>query len=129
MSMRLVLAFYALSLAGCGGGQNGTVVQGKVTYDGKPVTGGLINFYATGARPLGGPLESDGSFEFELPPGEYKVRVDAPASLPEGWREGDPLPKLGPRGAPEKYADYNTSGLTATVTAENSEQTIDFNLD
>lgn len=64
----------------------------------------------------------DGTYEFVLPPGDYQVRIDAPPELPEGLKEGDPIPKLGPRLAPEKFADFNSSGLTLTVTGEKSQQ-------
>lgn len=114
-------------LAGCNGGEAEATVRGKVTFQDKTVDSGLINFLAPGGRPLGGGLQSDGTYELQAPPGEYRVRIDAPPPVPESWKEGDPPPKLGPRLVPEKFASYETSGLTATVTGE-GEQTIDFPL-
>lgn len=117
-----------LVATGCGdSGETTTTVSGAISYKGKPVTSGLINFLATGGRPMGGAIGADGAYEFELPPGDYQVRIDAPPPLPEGFKEGDPLTNLGPRPLPEKYANFNTSGLTATVTAGEA-QTIDFAL-
>lgn len=116
----------AALIGGCGGGEPTTDISGKVTYNGQPVTSGLINFMPEKGRPLGGGLQSDGTYAFEAPPGNYQVRVDAPAPLPEGYKEGDPMPNL-PRLVPEKYANYGTSGLTATVD-ESGSQTIDFTL-
>jgi hypothetical protein len=105
----------------------GSVVQGKITYKGVPVVSGLINFKGAEAQPLGGAISPDGSYKFTLPPGEYQVRIDAPAEVPAGLKEGDPVPKLGQRLAPEKFADYGTSGLTLTVTGESPQQA-DFSL-
>ena len=76
---------------------------------------GVINFQATGSRPLGGGINADGTYSLELPPGNYLVRIDAPPAFPPGYKEGDPLPRLGPRLVPEKYASFTSSGLTATV--------------
>jgi hypothetical protein len=117
----------AMIVVGCGGGADTTTVAGKITFNGQSVTRGIINFQAEGSRPIGGGIASDGTYSVELPPGQYKVRIDAPPAVPEGYREGDPLPPLGPRLVPEKYANFNSSGLTATVTADGS-QSIDFNL-
>ncbi|HEX6961089.1 MAG TPA: hypothetical protein VF175_04430, partial [Lacipirellula sp.] len=65
-------------LFGCGGGEPVTEVHGTITFNGKPVTAGLINFQAEGGQPLGGEIQSDGTYRYELPPGEYQVRIDTP---------------------------------------------------
>ena len=121
------LALASAALVGCGGGADTTTVSGAVTYSEKPVTSGLINFIAVSGRPLGGGIDSDGTYSVELPPGEYQVRIDSPPEFPAGYKEGDPPPKLPPRQVPEKYASFNSSGLTATVKDEGS-QTMDFKL-
>jgi hypothetical protein len=112
---------------GCARGPDTTTVTGKVSYEGKAVANALINFQAQGARPLGGSTQSDGTYSFDLPPGAYQVRIDAPAPLPAGWKEGDPAPPPAPRLVPEKYASYTTSGLTATIN-DSGTQTVDFTL-
>lgn len=111
------------SLAGCGG-DGGATIDGKVTYQGQPVTSGLINFSAPGKRPIGAPLQPDGSYQLVLSPGEYQVRVDSPAPLPAGWKEGDPLPSDKDRPVPAKYANFDSSGLTATIEA-NGDESVD----
>jgi hypothetical protein len=115
------------SLLGCGDSNGGVTVSGKITYDGNPVTSGLINFQPQGGRPLGGAIRADGTYSAEIPPGDYAVRIDAPAPLPQGFKEGDPVPDLPPL-VPEKFANYDSSGLTATVKPDARNQTIDFNL-
>ena len=122
-----ILVSSVFVLSGCGGGSETTTVQGKISFNGQPVTRGAINFRAQSAGPLGGPIGADGSYSFELPPGQYAVRIDSPAPIPEGYKEGDPLPQLEPRQVPEKYASFNSSGLTATIEPGGS-QTIDFAL-
>jgi hypothetical protein len=124
----LVLALSSLAFVGCGGDDDLKAVSGTVTYQGKPVQDGLINFVAQGSRPFGGSIEADGTYSVELPPGDYQVRVDTPPQFPPGFKEGDPLPKLPPRQVPEKFANFSSSGLTATVKADESTQTLDFKL-
>lgn len=123
----LLLAFVTATVVGCNHGGATKTVTGAITYQGKPVTSGLINFMPEKGQPLGGGIASDGTYSTSLPPGKYQVRIDAPAPLPEGFKEGMPMPKLGPPLVPEKYANFASSGLTATVSDE-SRQTIDFKL-
>jgi hypothetical protein len=111
---------------GCDSGPSVNTVSGKITYEGKAVTTGLINFRIAGQRPLGGPIGADGSYQFDLPAGEYQVRIDTPGAMPPGWKEGDAPAPMGPRQVPEKYADFG-NGLTATV-KDAGAQTIDFAL-
>lgn len=114
------------SMAGCGKSESGTKVRGKITYNGQPVTTGLINFLAAGSRPMGGAIQADGTYEFTLPAGEYQVRVDAPGQLQPAPAGQEPV--MGPRAAPEKFASFASSGLTASVVAQGEPQTIDFDL-
>lgn len=119
-----VVAVVAL-LVGCGG-EAQTDVYGKITYGGKAVSSGLINFQLDGGRVFGGPITADGGYEYSLPPGQYQVRIDAPGVMPQ-MIEGQPEPKPAPREAPVKYASYETSGLTLTVSGSSSQQQ-DFDL-
>jgi hypothetical protein len=123
LAVRSHVSFLAVLIlaVGCGGEQV-TTLSGAVTYKGKPVTSGLINFRSSdGKATLGGPINSDGTYSFELPPGEYLVRIDAPGKMPP-WEEGQPEPKPGPREAPVKYADYPSSGLKVTVSGDAPQQ-------
>jgi hypothetical protein len=125
----LALAALAIVfLSGCGGKTSSKTVSGTVSYQNKAVTSGLINFLPQHGRPLGGAIESDGTYSVSLPPGEYTVRIDAPVPYPEGYKEGQPLPHLGPPLVPEKYANFNSSGLTAKIEEQGSSQQVDFKL-
>lgn len=122
------MAFAIIFLCGCGGKAVTKTVSGSVSYQNKPVISGSINFLAAKSRPLGCGIESDGTYSVKLPPGEYQVRIDAPAPLPEGFKEGMPLPKAAPPLVPEKYANFVSSGLTATISDGSGSQQVDFKL-
>jgi hypothetical protein len=113
---------------GCNRNPSAIEVTGSITFQGQPVASGLINFQASGQRPLGGGIGADGTYRFELPLGTYQVRIDTPPQLPEGWKEGDPPPKLGPRQVPPKYGNFATSGLSLEVTGAENPQVADFAL-
>jgi hypothetical protein len=122
---------------GCSRGNQGlAVVKGKVTYNGKPVPNGTINFLPIdGNKPSAtGEIQSDGSYAMKTflgnrPSdgaviGQHKVvivaMVDMASRLPE---ERIPLP---PPIVPIKYTSPATSDLTAEV--EKKENTINFDL-
>jgi hypothetical protein len=123
----LLVALVAASVVGCNGGAATKSVTGTITYQNKPVASGIINFLAAKSRPLGGAIESDGTYSVKLPPGQYQVRVDAPAPLPAGFKEGMPMPTTS-RLVPEKYANFTSSGLTATISDASGSQQVDFKL-
>lgn len=130
--MRFSLAALTLCLClGCGGSEPTTTVTGKVTYEGKPVTSGVINFRAVnGGDPFGGGLQTDGTYKTELPAGEYLVRIDSPPEYSQGMdAEGRlSVPKeVSPRQVPVEYGSFEGSGLKATIKDEGP-QTVDFPL-
>ena len=79
-----ILSFLALFgllvvglLLGCGEKRSGTaVVRGKVTYNGKPVPNGTVNFIPTrGATTATGEIHPDGSYALTTyKPGDGAVR-------------------------------------------------------
>jgi hypothetical protein len=126
---------------GCGG--TGTIT-GKVTYQGRPLTGGTVLFTsASGKGSQSSPIGPDGSYTIEkMPTGPAKVAVDTGGSaqrppgvfgggppkqmqpgkdvkLPEGVKSPlyNPEAKQGkpPERIPEQYANPDTSKLTYTV--------------
>lgn len=123
-----IAAAATVGILGCEKGPKTVTVNGTITYNGKNVSDGIINFIQPKGRPLGGGINSDGTYSVNLPPGDYQVRIDAPAPLPEGYKEGTPLPKLGPPLVPEKYASFNTSGLVAKIDDQHGAQLVDFKL-
>jgi hypothetical protein len=113
---------------GCGDDSNSVVVQGKVTYQGQPLSNGLATFFPTKGRPVNVPISEAGEYWTELVPGEYTVIVNAAAGLPEGFQEGDALPEPATK-LPRKYTTRARSTLRATIGPSPSEQSLDFDLD
>ena len=136
-SGQLVITVVMLAALGCSGGGEGlAVVKGKITYRGKPVPNGTINFLPDDSnKPSAtGEIQPDGSYALQTflqnrPSdgaviGKHKVVIvameDMASRLPE---ERIPLP---PPIVPIKYTSPATSDLTAEV--EDKENTINFDL-
>lgn len=124
----VVVTSVLLAAAGCTPAVDGLPVVGTVSYQGTPLDHGMISFLAPGEKPIGAAISPSGTYEAMLPAGEYQVAVVAPPKLPEGYREGDPLPPPDPNALPAQFARPRTSGLSATVSADKESQTIDFDL-
>ncbi len=65
---------------GCGGNKAAPAgVSGKVTYQGKPVTGGQISFIPDGSgSPYTSQIKSDGTYQVtDVPSGECTVTIEA----------------------------------------------------
>jgi hemoglobin len=90
-------------------GEKGNV-SGNVTFNGKPVTGGVIVLTGADGNKVRADLEADGSYKFkDLKPGEYTVAVDT-----EGLN--DPAkPNPAYVAIPAKFRSAKTSGLTVEV--------------
>jgi hypothetical protein len=124
-----------LSCAGGCGPSRGTV-SGKVTYKGKPVVWGTVTVVASDNMSYAGAITSEGAYAIpNVPHGPVKFCVTSPnpdakkrpaETLPK--HGGDDLPGADPAGAlpptgswfpiPEKYADFQQSGLIGTVNTE-----------
>lgn len=131
-TLLLWMTLTAVVTPGCGDGAGEPTVYGVVTYEGEPVTSGLINFLSPGGKPLGGALQPDGSYEVRLPPGDYQVRIDSPEEFAPAQLDpqGRPLPPevIKPRQVPLKFAGFESSGLKASVADEPARQQLDFKL-
>lgn len=120
---RGLLAAAALALAGCGGRGD---AAGKVTYQGKPVVWGTVQFEDAEGMLRQANIAPDGTYSVAgLAAGDAKVAVSSinPASSDFQPRaaEGRPAPPTPPpavRGwfpVPEKYAAPHTSGLVLPI--------------
>jgi hypothetical protein len=140
----LTLALVATIAAGCGGAAEGPLgdrpnpvsASGTVTYNGDPLEGASVIFHPQGHdHGASGLTDSSGRFQLQAfepgdgaVPGNYQVTVrkvevvgagdeDAPASdddLPDDYGQERWL-------SPKKYADTETSDLTATVSEKGGE--------
>ena len=120
MNRNLIWLLPIALVVGCGGGgpdlgPTGTVT-GKVTSDGKPVTGGSVWFHTAGQIGFGeiGPdgvysmsWNTGGQHGEQVPIGEYRIAIHPP-EVGGGSTQDHP-------NFPKKYADPSTSGLNRTV--------------
>jgi hypothetical protein len=124
MPVVLLAALLGPALSGCGSREVYGHISGKVTFEGKPLSEGLV-FFSNNDKGIhmSGDVKPDGSYEIitakgaGLPLGTYQVRVRPPLEpLPMGAGASlvAPKPKNYPN-IPEKYREYETSGLSLTV--------------
>jgi hypothetical protein len=116
-----LIALAGLVLSGCGPRVERGRIFGKITYQGQPLTEGLILFSdAAHGVNMTADLKPDGTYEITtaegkgLPLGTYKVCVCPPLVNPTMGPGAPPKPKEYPN-IPKKYRRYETSGLTLTV--------------
>jgi hypothetical protein len=127
-------ALLTLAAAGCAGRGD---VSGKVTYKGKPLVWGTVQFEGSDKIIKQGNINSDGTYTIRgLAPGEAKAAVSSinPRSSDFQPRqvEGRPPPKPRPEvkgwfPIPEKYDTPHKSGLVYTI--KGGENTIDIELE
>ena len=121
-AVSLMLLLLAPTLVGCGAGEAKGRIAGKVTFQGQPVSEGIVVFRgAEKSVHITAELRSDGSYTVAtakgvgLPPGTYQVCVCPPAiHVPTTVGGAAPKIKQYPN-IPAKYRDIKTSGLTLTV--------------
>jgi hypothetical protein len=133
-----------LLLAGCGGGNTSkAMVKGKVTYNGNPVNGCALVFYATAGE--GGsilvPVTQEGTYQTpDVPPGEYKIVVQpatvnpqmfnmkglSPEKAAEAKAKSESLQVKPTIPYPEKYKDRLKTDLVRTITK--GDQTLNLEL-
>ena len=79
MKWLLPLGFGLLILAGCSR-QNSRegfgIVEGKITFQGKPLTGGSIHFFQDQERVGSFTIRPDGSYSAEIPVGQVKAAIE-----------------------------------------------------
>jgi hypothetical protein len=124
------ILFTALTCAGCGGPDNVGRVSGKVTLDGQPLSGAIVQFEPlAGNSPSGAITDSSGQYSLRYTRevegaeiGEHRVRITT-------FSAGDPDAEPPKPRVPEKLpARYNAkTELTAKV--ERGSNTHDFPLE
>ena len=92
MATGLVLGV-AIMVVGCGGSQKAGNLEGEVTYEGKPVTGGTISLFNDQGNPVAnGQIDPNGKYIiYEAPKGTWKVVVDTEsAKAAQGYKVNVP---------------------------------------
>jgi hypothetical protein len=111
-----------LAVAGCGA-ETGTV-SGKVTFNGRPLTFGMVAFVSADGRVASCSIEPDGSYKIDkILVGPAKISVQSlpppPQMTPLG-PDGQPLPQVREKAKeyvpiPDHYKEPQQSGLAYTV--------------
>ncbi len=126
----LLVGSLTLVSLGCGGGTkyDKIIVRGKVTIDDKPAEGVDLSFYGPTDKAASGIVttQADGSYEvmFNSAAGDGNYKVTAVkrtnrGTTPTGEGLDEYQLKLSgmvQSSLPARYADVNTSGLTAVLT-------------
>lgn len=130
------IAAVAWALCGCGGPPTATV-QGTVTLDGRPVSGGTVLFEGDG-RVFGGAIGPDGTYELRdrgvprVMPGTYTVAIVPPEPAYVVDETTTAMRRVGGDVAathPRKYRDPATSGLVRDVPAGQSRIDLELTVD
>lgn len=136
--------FCVMACLGCGGGASSGRVQGNVTVNRKPVTGGIIRFYSDTGASVGGQIDSSGRFQVaDAPLGDVRVTVTTSHLKPtSGKNTALPAQMSKPPAdaivvpgdavvtfveVDPAFESVDTTKLTATVKA--GDNSIDFSLD
>lgn len=131
LSSRLIALAILLTLfpwlVGCAETRNGMSVGGKVTFQGQPITNGTVSFFPTSGRAVNLAISTEGTYSGQLPVGNYRVAINVSVNLPDGWKEGDPVPPP-PIMLPPQYTSRARTPLAATVTDPQTSG-IDFSLE
>lgn len=101
-----------------------TRVAGVVSYQGKPLPDGTINFEGKGGQGSAtARIQSDGSFEAVMPPGEYQAMIcseEGVVTFDDRFRPIEPPSRIA-----KKYGQLGTSGLMFTVPQNGGRLAID----
>lgn len=109
-----------LSFVGCGTPETGATVEGQVTVQGKPLTGGTLTFFPSEGPPVPTVVSQTGHYSCQLQPGKYRVTLVVGVQLPPGWEEGDRIPEPEVQ-IPLPFTNRKKTPLTATVVAGQTE--------
>jgi hypothetical protein len=120
-------------LAGCGQKAH---VYGTVALDGRPLVWGSVNLMDAGGHAFQGQIQPDGKYEIDgVPYGKFSVMISNPDPRPPLWKRQVSAEAIQARkdkkpreltkelkefhskwfAIPDKYQDYNQSGLSLDV--------------
>jgi len=117
----LLFAILCPAFSGCSKGTSSsgdTKVNGIVTFAGKPVTYGKVEFHLANGQILKAAISSDGSYSlFKPPTGEAKIAVilGNPPVAAAPMTPGEKPPTFDKLSIPAKYADPSTTTLRAAI--------------
>jgi hypothetical protein len=130
----LPILLLCAALTGCGRGVG--EVSGTVRCNGRPLPFGTIQFLGTDGLPRAGAIGPDGSYSVQVPVGTAKVivscvdearmkRVSSQLAAGRGRSAPAPAPSGQLSLIPQRYADWDASGLTVVVESGKTERDFD----
>ncbi|MBA2113529.1 hypothetical protein [Bremerella alba] len=124
----LALLIPLVAAVGCGN-EKESVVRGKVSYQGKNLTGGTILFNPMDETQPSAhtAIGADGSYEIRAIAGENKVIINWYSEVDPTLEPGDPGYTIPKPLIPPKYSNIDTTPLVHIV--EQKEAVIDFELE
>jgi hypothetical protein len=133
VQLAISLGGLAVAFVGCGGDDFNPEyrqVSGTVTLDGVPLNKGTVSLMPdAGTNTAAGEIDSSGKFQLSthklgdgVPPGKYRAGITAWEVVPEMQDDGTMVE--GKSLIPEKYMNPQTSGLTAEITDEASQEIV-----
>lgn len=124
----LATVILAASFAGCSDAPEMTVVEGKVLYQGEPLSRGAVMFQPEQGQPSQAMIAPDGTFRMETfgygdgaVVGHNRVRIVSFEG--EAAEEGE-AGGLGRSLIPKRYGNYSTSGLEIDIQAGHNEPVV-----
>ena len=130
LAVRAVLwAMLPICMVGCGGDPTLAPVRGQVLLDGEPLPFGNISFQPEAGQPAQGAIGPDGQFELVTyghgdggTIGKNRVSVTCFDSQdPSRAENGAGEATLGKSLIPQKYNNFDTSGLTHEISSDHTE--------
>lgn len=119
VSSRAAILMLSALAVGCGRRVELVPVEGRVILDGRPLAAGSIMLQPAAGPAARGRLDTDGRFRMGtyrqgdgVIPGPAAVRV---ASFEKPAAPGDAESVLGKSRVPDRYTNFQTSGLTVQV--------------
>ena len=131
--LRLAL-ITALVLSGCGGKESGIPVSGEVTFQGRPLDQGSIEFSpAEGQGTISGAPIMNGRYEIPadhgLQPGKYDVRISSTIAPPvREFAFEEAPPKVAAEAKQRIPAKYNSKTTLQADLKESGENKFDYHI-
>ena len=113
----ILFAFFIGCLAGCGGDPDLAPVSGKVSYQGKPVKKGVITFEPRDRRSARGKIVDGEILDVTTYTSGDGAYIGAHRIFIHAWQWEPKGMEIPPMTIPERYGNPETSGLTRTIVA------------
>ena len=122
-------SFCLTGMPGCSLTEDQALVQGTVSYRGRPLDHGSLRFFGSDQRPISCVIQHDGSYAIRLPAGNFRVSVTSPPQRPPHSDPQDDTPPPPDRNAfPARYSQISRSALRLSVSLPSEPRRWDIDL-